>query len=52
LELEDEGLTFAVLKKQKRKLQMKVHPDQGGSNQMMKMVNLAFDVIKKHKGWK
>lgn len=38
--------TFAELKKRRMELLKKVHPDQGGSNMMARLVNEAYEILK------
>ena len=41
-----EGFTEDELKKKYRELSMKWHPDKGGSEEMMKQVNVAYETLK------
>ncbi|MCK5354239.1 MAG: J domain-containing protein, partial [Methyloprofundus sp.] len=51
-DLEDEDLTFDILKKKVRSFRSKFHPDKGeGSTPIMQQINEAYEVIRKHKGW-
>ena len=38
--------TLEQLKKRRKELMLRVHPDHGGSNMMARMVNEAFDLLK------
>jgi DnaJ-domain-containing protein 1 len=39
------------VKRAYRKRAQKVHPDRGGSNEQMARLNLAYEVIKRFRGW-
>lgn len=40
------------VKRAYRERAQKFHPDRGGSNEQMARLNLAYEVIKRFKGWK
>lgn len=48
----EQDATHEEIKKAYRKRARVAHPDQGGSNQDMIMVNAAYEAIKQFRGWK